>query len=85
MTDCDDLIDQLHAQARDQAHLAVIAKAASVAEMHIDLALLSEEQARVAEELCEDAERPVPAVRSICARSRNPPLTRRSAINHVSG
>lgn len=55
MTDCDELINELHAQSRDHAHLAVIADAVPVAEMHIDLALFSEEQARVAEELCEDA------------------------------
>ena len=54
MDDCTDLIDRLHAQARDHVHLATIAAAVPVAEMHIDLAVFSETQARVAEELCDD-------------------------------
>lgn len=54
MSECDELIEHLHAQACDHAHLAVIARAAPVAEMHIDLAIFSEEQARAAEQLCED-------------------------------
>ncbi len=51
MTDCDDLIDRFHAQA--EAHVA-LAEAAPVAEMHIDLALFSEERARAFEGLCDD-------------------------------
>lgn len=54
MTDCTDLIDDLHAQARKYVRLATMADACPVAEMHIDLALFSERQARVAEDLCED-------------------------------
>ena len=54
MTDCDDLIHDLHAKARNHVHLAVLAETAPVAEMHIDLAVFSEERAHVAEELCED-------------------------------
>lgn len=55
MSECDELIEHLHARARDHAHLAVIAVATPVAEMHIDLAIFSEEQARTAERLCEDS------------------------------
>ncbi|WP_267381092.1 MULTISPECIES: hypothetical protein [unclassified Sphingomonas] len=54
MTNCDELIDDLHASVRTHVHLAAIAEAAPVAEMHIDLALFNEMQARVAEEICED-------------------------------
>ncbi len=54
MTECAELIDNLHAQARDHVHLALLAEACPVAEMHLVLALFSEKQARVAEELCED-------------------------------
>lgn len=54
MTECDQLIDQFHAEAGDHVQLAMIARTPSVAEMHIDLALFNEEQARIAEELCED-------------------------------
>jgi hypothetical protein len=53
MIDCDDLND-LRARARDHVHLAVIARATRVAEMHIDLAIFSEEQARAAEQDCDD-------------------------------
>lgn len=53
MVDCDDL-EQLRARARDHVHLAVIAESLPVAEMHIDLAIFSEEQARLAERDCED-------------------------------
>lgn len=52
--DCDELVNTLHGQARDHVQLALIAAAAPVAEMHLDLALFSAGQARVAEELCED-------------------------------
>ena len=52
MTECDELVDHLRAQTRDQVHLAVIARSISVAGMHLDLAKFSEEQARVAEEIC---------------------------------
>ena len=55
MIDCDDMIEDLHAKARDHVHLAMLAEASPVAEMHIDLALFSETQARIAKELCEDA------------------------------
>ena len=54
MIDCDELIETLSAQARDHVHLALIAEAPPVAEMHLDLALFSEAQARVAEDFCED-------------------------------
>lgn len=52
MTACEELIDHLHSQARDQVHLALIAQSAPVAGMHLDLAEFSENQAHVAEELC---------------------------------
>ena len=55
MTGCEKLIDHLHAKARDQVHLALLAATAPVAGMHLDLAEFREQQARVAEELCEDA------------------------------
>jgi hypothetical protein len=55
MDECDDLIDRLHAQARTHVHLAVIAEAASVVEMHVDLAVFSEERARAFEELCDNS------------------------------
>ena len=54
MTDCDDMIDRFHAPAKAHVHLAVIAEAAPVAEMHIDLAEFSEGRARAFEELCDD-------------------------------
>lgn len=54
MIDCDDLIDQLHAEAKSHVHLATIAEAVPVAAMHMDLALFSERQAQVAEQLCDD-------------------------------
>lgn len=53
--ECDELIEALHGRVRDHVHLALIADAAPVAEMHLDLAFFSQDQARVAEELCEDA------------------------------
>ncbi|SEN47986.1 hypothetical protein SAMN05192583_2909 [Sphingomonas gellani] len=55
MEDCHDVADQLHTDARDQAHLATIAAAPPVAAMHIDLAMFIEEQAKAVEESCEDA------------------------------
>lgn len=54
MIDCDELIETLDAQARDHVLLALIAEAPPVAEMHLDVALFSEAQARVAEQLCDD-------------------------------
>jgi len=54
MMDCDDLVETLQAQAREQVHLALLAAAAPVAAMHLDLAFFSGNQARVADELCED-------------------------------
>jgi len=54
MIDCDDLVEALQVQARDQVHLAMLAGSAPVAAMHLDLALFSGNQARVADELCED-------------------------------
>lgn len=53
-TDCNDLIDSLHAEARDQVALALLAKAEVVVGMHLDLAEFSEQQARVADEICQD-------------------------------
>ena len=55
MTDCDDLIDDLRRQAHDQVELAIIADATPVVAMHIDLAAFNADQARIAEQLCEDA------------------------------
>ena len=54
MDDCTALIESVHARARDHVHLATIAEGVPVAEMHIDLAVFSATQARVAEELCDD-------------------------------
>lgn len=54
MTDCDDLIDELLRQAREQVGLAVIAGAAPVAAMHIDLAAFNADQVRIAEQLCNE-------------------------------
>lgn len=55
MIDCDELIEHFHAEARDEVHLAMLAKSIPVVGMHLDLAEFREQQARVAEELCEDA------------------------------
>ena len=55
MTECEELVDHLHAKARDQVHLALLAKAVPVAAMHLELAEFREQQAHFAEELCEDA------------------------------
>lgn len=55
MIDCEDIIERLHAEARTQVHLAVLAEAVPVAAMHLELAELNQQQARVAEEVCEDA------------------------------
>ncbi|WP_375382538.1 hypothetical protein [uncultured Sphingomonas sp.] len=54
MTDCDDLIERFHVQAQTHVALAVIAETTPVVEMHIDLALFSEERARAFKELCDD-------------------------------
>ena len=54
MTDCDDLIDGSRRLTREQVDLAIIAEAPPVAAMHIDLAVFGVEQARVAEQLCDD-------------------------------
>jgi hypothetical protein len=54
MIDCDDLVETLQVQSRDQVQLALLAHAAPVAAMHLDLALFSGAQARVADELCSD-------------------------------
>ncbi len=54
MTDCDDITAHFEAEVRKHVHLAVIAEAVPVAEMHIDLAQFSEERARAFEELCEE-------------------------------
>jgi hypothetical protein len=53
--DCEELIDLLHADARDQIELALLAKADEVSGMHLDLAEFSKQQARTAEELCLEA------------------------------
>lgn len=53
--DCDELIDRLHSEARDQVELALLANAVDVAGMHLDLAEFSERQALVAEEICLEA------------------------------
>ena len=55
MTDCEELIEHLHSKARDQVQLAMLAEAIPVVSMHLDLAEFREQQARVAEDLCEDA------------------------------
>ena len=68
MTECDKLIDRFHAQASCQIHLAVIAEAMPVAEMHIDLALFRKKQAQVAEELCKDDDQCPNAVIQSCLR-----------------
>ena len=57
---CDELIELLHAEARDQVELALLAKAVEVAGMHLDLAELNKQQARMAEEICLDAYAPDP-------------------------
>ena len=54
MDDCDDLIDGFKQLAREQVHLATLAQASHVAAMHIDLALFGGEQARYAEQLCDE-------------------------------
>jgi hypothetical protein len=54
MNDCDELIERLHAQAHDQVHLALIARAVPVAAMHLELSLFTGSQARAAEELCDE-------------------------------
>lgn len=54
MIDCDDIIDRFHQLTREQVGLAVIAAAPQVAALHLDLALFGAEQARYAEELCDD-------------------------------
>lgn len=54
MTDCDELVEQLHAQADTQIRLAMIAQTPVVAEMHLDLAEWNEAQANAAEELCDE-------------------------------
>ena len=51
MSDPDDSIARLHSETRAHIHLAVIAEATPVAEMHIDLAQFSEERARAHQEL----------------------------------
>ena len=55
MIDCEELVEHFHAEARDQVDLAMLAKAIPVVSMHLDLAEFREQQARFAEELCEDA------------------------------
>jgi hypothetical protein len=55
MIDCEDMIERLHEDVRIQVHLAVLAEAVPVAVMHLALAELHQQQALVAEELCEDA------------------------------
>lgn len=54
-TDCEELIDSLHAYARDQVGLALLARADEIVGMHLDLAAFNEHQAQIAEELCPDA------------------------------
>ena len=53
--DCEELIDTLHADARDQVALALLANVDEIVGMHLDLAAFNEEQARTAEEICLDA------------------------------
>lgn len=53
-TDCEELIDSLHSDARDQVGLALLAKADKIVGMHLDLAAFNEHQARIAEEICLD-------------------------------
>ena len=55
MIDCDELIEDLQAQGCTQIHLAVIAEVTPVDAMHLDLAQLSFDRARIAEGLCADA------------------------------
>lgn len=54
MIDCDDMLSGLHHQTCDHIALALAAETPPVAAMHIDLALFSAEQRRVAEEICEE-------------------------------
>lgn len=54
-TDCEELIDTLHAGARDHVTLALLANVDEIVGMHLDLAAFNEEQARTAEEICLDA------------------------------
>lgn len=53
MTDGTELVDDLRAIARDHVHLATICESAAVAEMHIDLAMFSEQRARVVRQVLE--------------------------------
>jgi len=53
-TDCEELIDSFHSDARDQVGLALLAKADEIVGMHLDLAAFNEHQAQIAEELCLD-------------------------------
>lgn len=53
--DCEELIDTLHADARDQVALALLANVNEVVGMHLDLAAFNEQQARTAEDICADA------------------------------
>ena len=55
MIDCDELIEGLQVQTRDQVHLALIATAAPVAAMHLDLARFSADQVRATDQLCADS------------------------------
>lgn len=66
MTECDELIDRFHAQASGQIHLAVIAEATPVAEMHIDLAFFIKKQAEAVEKLCKDNDQCPNAVIQLC-------------------
>jgi hypothetical protein len=54
MTECEELIGLLRLRARDQVNLALLASSDAVVGMHLDLAEFREQQARVAEELCEE-------------------------------
>lgn len=54
MENCEELVSAFHQEAVDQIHLAVLAAATPVAEMHIELAMFSERQSQIVDELCED-------------------------------
>ena len=56
MVDSDDLIDRLHADARTQLQLALLAETAPVAAMHLELAKLNEERAHAVAEIVHTAE-----------------------------
>lgn len=58
MDDCENVAERLRAECKAQIGLAMVARAPSIIEMHIDLAAFAEERIRLVEEHC-DEERPL--------------------------